>query len=126
MLGGKRPSFLHSFLNSGVAQSLAIFFCASIFIFPRWFEYEIVERVKTKNVTLADSITINQVNETVTGIGFTWLRNNKDYNLYYWGVLKPICFIFLPFVIMVVSSILMLRQMRTVTASLSASVHQGT
>ena len=126
MLRGKKPGFLRSFRNSGVAQSLAIFFWATIFIFPHWFEYEIVERVDTKNVTLEDNITIIQVNETATDIGYTWLRENDDYNLYYGGVLKPICFTFLPFVIMVVSSILMLRQLRTVTAYLSASVHQGT
>ena len=128
MLRGNRISCLSSFLNSGMAQSLAVFLWATIFILPRWFEYKIVDIINIKNVTHEDKIAI--VNETVTGIKFTWLRKNYNYNLYYYGIVNPLCCMVIPLAIMVVSSILMLRQMRATTASLSTmlslptSVHQ--
>ena len=124
MLRGNVPRSLRSFLNSGVAQSLAVFLWANVFILPRWFEYKIVDTVNVKNVTLEDNVTIVEVNETVAGIDYTWLRKNDNYNLYYWGIMNPTCFLVIPLTIMVVSTILMLRQLRAVTASLSAAVIQ--
>ena len=122
MLRGTRISCLRSFLNSGMAQSLAVFLWATVFLLPRWFEYKIVDKVNMKNVTLMDNFTI--VNDTVTSIDFTWLRKSDNYNLYYYGIMNPMCCMVIPLAIMVVSSILMLRQIRAVTASLTISVHQ--
>ena len=122
MLRGTRISCLRSFLNSGMAQLLAVFLWATVFLLPRWFEYKIVDKVNMKNVTLMDNFTI--VNDTVTSIEFTWLRNSDNYNLYYYGIMNPMCCMVIPLAIMVVSSILMLRQIRAVTASLTISVHQ--
>ena len=97
MVRGNMPHCLRLFLNSGLAQSFSVLLWAIIFILPRWFEYEIVG----------------------TGVNFTWLRKNANYNLYYWGIMNPVCFLVIPLTIMVVSTILMLRQLRAVTASLN-------
>ena len=121
-VGGKKPPrFLRFFHNSGVAQSLAVFLWANIFIFPRWFDYKIVDVVNKWNVTLEDSITTVEVNETVAGIDYTWLRKNKDYNRAYQGIMNPLFLVIIPLAVMVVSSILLLRHMRAMATVLSTS-----
>ena len=124
---GKKPRFLRFLHNSGVAQALTIFICANVFILPRWFEQKIVYTVTTTNVTLEDNITTVEVNVTVPNIGYTWLGQNYYYNLYYWVIMYAMCFVIIPVVIMLISSILLLREMRAMTKGLRASTgHQRT
>ena len=91
------PHCLHSFLNSGVGQTLTVFLWANIINLPRWFDYKLVDH----------------------NIKHTWLRDDDDYNFYYLGIVTPTCFLAIPLAIMVLSTILMLRELRAVTARVS-------
>ena len=97
MSRAEMPHCLRSFLNSGVAQSLTVFLWANIINLPRWFDYKVVDH----------------------NIKHTRLRDNDNYNFYYLGIVTPMCFLAIPLAIMVISTILMLRQLRAVTTRMS-------
>ena len=52
------------------------------------------------------------------------LRDTESFKTFYLGILSPICLLVIPLTMMVVSTILMLRQLWAVTASLSHTVIQ--
>ena len=97
----KMPPYLKSFHDSGKAQSITIFLLMVILNLPQWFEYRIVDADNSMNITK------------------TSLKKDSNYNLYYKGIFIPIYFLVLPFVIMVIATTLMLRQLRAVTTRLS-------
>ena len=94
------PNCLRLFFNSGTAQSVTVFCFANLLYLPRWFDYKVVDPP-----LLIDD---------------TWLRGIYNYNFYYVGIITPMCILAIPLTIIVVSTILMMRKLQAVTATLSS------
>ena len=107
MLRRDMPPSMRCFFNSGTAQALTVFFFMTISLLPHWFEFTIVNH------------SINDVT-----IKHTSLRDSEPFKHIYLGILSPICLLLIPLTMMVISTILMLRQLWADTASLSSTVIQ--
>ena len=113
------------FLNSGIAQSVTVFLWANILVFPRWFDY------KNKVVDKDRKIEKDIYGLAVAGDGdgrwkmeHTCLRDIEGYNRYYVGIVDTLCTMAIPLAVMVVTTILMMRQLRAVKSSLAISMIQ--
>ena len=96
------PPILRSYFNSGIAQSLTVFFLLTVSLLPHWFEFKI------ENHSIKHKV----------------LRDTESFKTFYLGILSAIGLLVIPLAMMVVSTILMLRQLKAVSASLSPTVLQ--
>ena len=117
------PLGLRLFLNSGIAQSVTVFLWANILVFPRWFDYK--NMVVDKDRKIEKEI----YGLAVAGDGdgrwkmeHTCLRDIEGYNRYYVGIVDTLCTMAIPLAVMVVTTILMMRQLRAVNSSLAISM----
>ena len=125
-MGGTRRHWSRRLLRHplfGLAQSLIVFICATALNLSRWFEYEIVHEDHE------DHVHENHVHENHGHrdheddaddhiyVQETWLRNNSDYEKYYRGIGFPLCGYMVPMAIMLISTFLLLHQLRAAGAT---------
>ena len=97
-------------IQSGVSQSVIVLVCATLFNLPRWFEFGVAFSTVEANVTLANGSVV-LTNYSVVEPIETDLRKNKDYIRDYTLIANTVCVLLLPTLIMLVSTVLIVKQM---------------
>ena len=110
-------------IKSGTCQALMVFAVSVIVNIPRWFEFKSQYTYQSRNITNADNVTV-LTNVTILTVKLTDLRQNDAYIRDYTLITNSVLMVGLPTLFMLISSVLIYRQMVVATRSISFSDSQ--